>query len=65
MSWLASDESEGLVIDTGSWKTKAGFSGDDCHRSCMRTVVGHPKVIVFIFQPVASRTFQGWKYFAG
>ena len=38
------EEMPPLVIDTGSWTVKAGFSGDDGPRSCIPTVYGCPMV---------------------
>ncbi|XP_071127437.1 uncharacterized protein [Mytilus edulis] len=39
---MADDDVDAVVIDNGSYKIKAGFAGDDCHRSVFSTVVGRP-----------------------
>ncbi|XP_052076647.1 actin-3-like [Mytilus californianus] len=39
---MADDDVAAVVIDNGSYKIKAGFAGDDCHRSVFSTVVGRP-----------------------
>ncbi|CAC5411675.1 Actin, larval muscle,Actin, clone 403,Actin-104,Actin, alpha sarcomeric/skeletal,Actin-2, muscle-specific,Actin, cytoskeletal 3A,Beta-actin-like protein 2,Actin, indirect flight muscle,Actin-103,Actin-46,Putative actin-9,Actin-65,Actin, cytoskeletal 1A,Actin-42A,Actin-4,Actin-71,Actin-75,Actin-85C,Putative actin-22,Actin, alpha skeletal muscle 3,Actin, cytoskeletal 1B,Actin, muscle-type A2,Actin-8,Major actin,Actin, adductor muscle,Actin CyI, cytoplasmic,Actin, macronuclear,Actin, cytoplasmic,Actin, gamma len=39
---MADDDVAVVVIDNGSYKIKAGFAGDDCHRSVFSTVVGRP-----------------------
>lgn len=39
---MTDDDVAAVVIDNGSYKIKAGFAGDDCHRSVFSTVVGRP-----------------------
>jgi len=40
---MSDDETQGVVIDSGSGMTKAGFSGDDAPKTAFPTVVGKPK----------------------
>ncbi len=32
-----------VVVDNGSWKMKAGLSGDETPRAVFRSIVGRPK----------------------
>ena len=40
---MSYDELAGLVIETGSGVTKAGFAGDDAPRCVFPSIVGYPK----------------------
>jgi actin-related protein len=39
---LVENENVPIVIDSGSWRCKAGFAGDDTPRSIIPSLVGHP-----------------------
>ena len=36
------DNVEGIVLDNGSWKIKAGFAGDDAPRAVFPCLLGTP-----------------------